>query len=417
MTFFRSWYQSYTSGFQWPAYSHDCSWSWQDDWGDRASSAGSWCKTEWDEKDPDEKDCHEDDKDWHDKDWDKPDWDTTDWDKPSDPGHDTPDLDCTPNIAPSATADAAMGCADTPILVDFSDNYADSDSVGVAITMIDGQLIAAGGPEVTLADGTRVRLTAEDSFIFDGAEAYAALDIGESQIASYTITVADSEGATASAAIEVTYCGDANTLESWAAALPQSVTFQVRATDITRPVEDAAYDIRILQGDTDSRLDGLLLEQAYCVSRREPITGAEDIDLAPVITGELMLFNDPDVAEVFPLNGPSVFNGQSAADNLDLVNWILNQQFESSGTSGWVVQRAIWELTDDQDMGFLDAIDSGFGTDAEVQELLAMAALHEGYTPGTGELIGVLIDPDPSDPGNLQPFIAALEFESYDCLC
>ena len=322
-----------------------------------------------------------------------------------------------PNDPPNALDAAAMGCADTLILVDFSDNYSDTDSAGVAVTMIDGQAIVAGGPAVTLSDGVSVLLTAEDSFIFDGTDAYAALDIGQSHTASYTVTVADTEGATASASLEVTYCGDANSLESWVAALPETVTFQVRATDLVRPVEDAAYDVRILQGDGNARLDGLYLDQAYCVSRHEPITGAEDIDLAPVVTGRLVLSSDPQVADVFALNGASVFNGQSAAENLDLVSWILNQQFETRGTSGWVVQRAIWELTDSQDMGFLDAIDPGFGTDTEVQSLLAQAAAHEGYMPGTGDLVAVLIDPDPSDPQNLQPFIAALEFETYDCLC
>jgi len=84
-------------------------------------------------------------------------------------------------------------------------------------------------------------------------------------------------------------------------------------------------------------------------------------------------------------------------ENLDMVNWILNQGYvgqASPGCSGTYtygdVQRAIWELVEDNPSA------SGLGSwsQCRVDEILAAAnADGEGYTPGCGEIIGVILVP------------------------
>ena len=60
-----------------------------------------------------------------------------------------------------------------------------------------------------------------------------------------------------------------------------------------------------------------------------------------------------------------------------------------------------------------------FGQAEDTQFILEQAALDgEGFVPGTGDTIGVIIDPNPKISGeNEQPFILALYYESIDCLC
>jgi hypothetical protein len=79
-------------------------------------------------------------------------------------------------------------------------------------------------------------------------------------------------------------------------------------------------------------------------------------------------------------------------DNLDLVNWILNQGFigQPSGCDGnydWNdVQLAIWELVEDEN----DELTCGAG------EIVAAARANgEGFVPGCGEVVGVLLDGSP----------------------
>ena len=84
-------------------------------------------------------------------------------------------------------------------------------------------------------------------------------------------------------------------------------------------------------------------------------------------------------------------------ENLDLVNWILNQGFVgqvSTGGHGTFtygdVQRAIWTLIDDQNLT------NGLGSwnQNRVDQILALATLSgEGFSPTCGQLIGVILAP------------------------
>ena len=114
----------------------------------------------------------------------------------------------------------------------------------------------------------------------------------------------------------------------------------------------------------------------------------------------------------------SIFNGNAAADNLDLINYILNEEFEDQGFSQWEVQRAIWALTDDDDLAFLDGVDAGFGTQANVDAILANAdANGEGFMAEVGDNFTFIVDPGNSDAANTQPFIVSATWEEVDCLC
>ena len=149
----------------------------------------------------------------------------------------------------------------------------------------------------------------------------------------------------------------------------------------------------------------------------EPSLSAEEFVDAPVSAGSIICSVDAEAANAFNPDQVSVFNGLAAAENLDLINWILNENYESQGYTGWEVQRAIWELTDNTDLGYFDNY-AEYGDDADVQFILEQAALNgEGFTPGLGDIVGLIVDPGDSNAMNTQPFIVALDLEQYDCLC
>jgi len=83
-------------------------------------------------------------------------------------------------------------------------------------------------------------------------------------------------------------------------------------------------------------------------------------------------------------------------ENLDLVNWILNQEIVKTPSVGFGnftygdVQRAIWALVDDEQA------DGGLGPwdQDRVDQILAAAMTHgEGFVPDCGDLVGVILVP------------------------
>uniref|UniRef100_UPI003EBE1D3C SdrD B-like domain-containing protein n=1 Tax=Primorskyibacter sedentarius TaxID=745311 RepID=UPI003EBE1D3C len=334
-------------------------------------------------------------------------------------GQDTPDNDAgviEPNEDPTATDDAGMGCADTDITVDFSDNYADADSASVAITMINGEAISQGNT-ITLANGVEVTLTAGDEFIFNGETAYAALDIGEQATETFEVKVEDSDGGFATADIDVTFCGDANSYGSLAATFPASIDYQVISALRVNPIGDFGFDLKI-DGTGDARFDGVIFEQAYCLSFFDPAGVAATFDLADTLGGD-MYSSEAVPTSLFNANQISSANGQSAADNMDLVNWIVSQCFEDDAQyNGWEVQFAIWELTDDVDADdFAGVLTSMDVNDVDTIVNAALAAENEGFTFSDSGKVAAVIDPNPVTAENSQPFIVAMDFEQYDCIC
>ena len=82
-------------------------------------------------------------------------------------------------------------------------------------------------------------------------------------------------------------------------------------------------------------------------------------------------------------------------ENLDLVNWILNNYHVGKGSpSGgtynlYDIQRTIWVLLENNP----DAGDLPYWKQIRVDEILAAASTHEGFVPSIGELIAIILDP------------------------
>lgn len=355
-------------------------------------------------------------------------------------GQDTPDNDAGvfPNQPPVVDPDMAKGCADELIFVDFSDNFSDPDAgVGdtASITAIDGQAISQGQTiSVAIMNNAgqtkdvSVSLTAGDQFIFDGEDAFAFLDIGEEETESFTVTVTDSVGASSQANIDVTFCGDANSVESFNAALPNSASYQVVQSNLENPVEPHAFDLK-LSNTGDMRFDGVIFEQAYCVSAREFVDSAETFDAAPILTGDLYSFDEVQPDFFIGQQQNANANGLPAFENLDIIEWILNQDFENAGPtdiagytgdgfSGWEVQLAIWEFTENFDADLFTDFDPGYGNIDDTDFIISQALANgEGFEAGVGDIHGVFLQPNPSPQANSQPLVFGLDWEAYDCLC
>lgn len=314
------------------------------------------------------------------------------------------------NIAPDAQNDVGGGCADDPITVNVLGNDTDADSDPLSITAVNGIAIAEGKPIVI--NGVEISLDG-DELIFNGTSAYDALDIGQKATADFTYTVSDGKGGTDDATVSVTFCGDANSVQSFSDSIGGNVTFQVAVTDAVQPVEPEAFSVKIIDAD-GGRFDGDIFGSAYCLSFYDHNNAAETFP-GPDISGRFISSLSANAASVFDADQISVFNKQAAADNLDLINWILNQDFEAKGTyTGWEVQRAMWQLVDNKDFAYLDRY-SGYGKDANVDKILAEAALHDGYVPDLNGKLGLLVDPN--DGVNEQPLILSVNIQDYDCLC
>jgi hypothetical protein len=315
---------------------------------------------------------------------------------------------------PNAMDDAATTCADQPVAVDVLNN--DSDSPGDVLTIThvagmaisDGMTVDVGGVGVTLTGG---------QLVFDGAAAHLALNVGEEATQSFAYTVSDGMGGSATANVDVTFCGVAETLDDMFASLPASGMYQIADEAVAAPVGPSAYDMRI-SGTGDARLDGVTFAQAYCLSLLDPADTADSFATAPVLAGDI---TDGKDGSVFGASQTGFANGLAAADNLDLVNWILAQDYENDASgqfTGWEVQRAIWELTDQYDTDYLSAIDPAYGDNADVDFIVSQALANgEGFMAGPGGIASFIVDPNPSTPTNSQPFIVAFQFDDFDCLC
>lgn len=326
------------------------------------------------------------------------------------------------NGDPTPADDMGKGCADELIAVDVLANDSDPDGDPLTITevngneIVDGQTIEVAGVFVTLNGGT---------LTFDGEDAFAGLNIGEEATTTFTYTVDDGNGGSGTADVDVTFCGDANDYDSLAATFPTNGTYQIRNDSEALPVDGTAFDIRI-DGTGDDRFDGVVFERAYCLSFSDPALAAEAFADAPVIDGTFSDGKDGSVLDDDPVPQISIANGQSAAENLDLINWLIAQDFVGANANAvdgeftdWEVQRAIWELTDNIDTDTFAGISPGFGDNADVDFLVAAALdpANEGYMPASDGLVTLIIDPTTPTAQNSQPFIIALDFEEYDCLC
>ncbi|MEL6522481.1 MAG: SdrD B-like domain-containing protein [Pseudomonadota bacterium] len=323
---------------------------------------------------------------------------------------------------PEPQPDTEVTCANEQAIVRVLENDNETGGDGLTVTSVNGMAIAEG--ETIDIDGVLITLQADGSLAFDGEGAFVGLDIGEETEAVYTYSVVDEFGSTASSDVSVTFKGVAETVAEIGASLPtDTIQFQVVDENTPAGSSDEAFTLKLTSGDV--RLD-MVYTEAYCVQILDPLlTGDpnEPIEFAPAFTGNIYVANSD--APITPALTTVGINGETAADNLDLINWILNQDFGGQGFSDGEIQAAIWSLTDGdviEDAGFANGVFVADGAgEAEDALLIQQAALAngEGFEAGPGGVVGLLIDPDADSDaaGFEQPFIIAANFDDIDCIC
>ncbi|MHC4749473.1 MAG: InlB B-repeat-containing protein [Planctomycetota bacterium] len=163
-------------------------------------------------------------------------------------------------------------------------------------------------------------------------------------------------------------------LEGLELALPDQVTMSV-SHPYTVEAEDLAYFLTMI--DENSFLTGAY--PGWCIDTDNTISQSTQYTVNVYSSYETL----PDSLMEYP-------------ENLDLVNWILNQSYvgqlsSSDGTYTFGdVQRAIWALVDDQQST------NGLGpwSQARVDEILADAYTNgEGFEPACDEVVAVILAP------------------------
>ncbi|MDO5704783.1 MAG: SdrD B-like domain-containing protein, partial [Paracoccus sp. (in: a-proteobacteria)] len=307
------------------------------------------------------------------------------------------------NTAPVAKNDSAHTCADTAVTVDVLANDTDADGDALSVTHVAGRAITEG-QTLTLSDGVRVTLTS-GNLVFDASgTAYEDQIVGTSTNVSYTYSIADGNGGTSSAAVDMKWCGVTNTLESIKDSLPSNGNMFV-TLDLTYGGD---FYTATLSGTGDARFDGKSFDIAYCVSAYDYLPLKENLPVNIYLAD----------ADSLPAD-----TGIPLPQNLDMVNWILNQDFTSmsNGDGGTYteaeVQGAIWGLTD----GIVFVQESyGYGTTENAQEIYEMALANgDGFVPGEGDIIGLILEPTGANGEHEQPFIIGVNWNdlALDCLC
>ena len=306
------------------------------------------------------------------------------------------------NRAPEAMDDADKTCADDAVTVDVLANDGDLDGDALSITQVAGQDIVEGGS--VDVDGVSIALI-DGKLVFDGSAAYADLILGQKATVSYSYEVSDGKGGFDTANVDMTFCGATNTLDTIKDSLPSSGSLVLSRDGA---LGGDFYGVT-LSGTGDERFDGKFFDITYCVSAYDPI--------------------NPGVAvpyDMYLADEASVPTGViENPENLDIVNWILNQSFETmdngdgTGTNYTEaeIQGAIWGLTDD-----IVFVSSSLGTNANAQEIYDLALANgEGFVAGEGDIVGLVLDPtaEAEAAGNSQPLIIGVEWDmlEQDCFC
>ena len=320
------------------------------------------------------------------------------------------------NDDPTAQDDAGKVCADELLTIDVLANDSDPDGDDLTIVQVDGQAISEG-QSITTSAGTVVTL-AGGALEVDGEAAYAALGLGEEAVESISYTVSDGEGGEATATLEATFCGFAS-VETVSALLEGTqVTYTIPNIETVANFADA-YALEILTSTNDALPLGTF-EAAYCID------GTQDFDAGVEATADVFVATEANAAAV----------GNIQADNIDSVNWLLNNDFTARNNgddtgdtyTDLEVQEAIWLLMNG-DTFFINSVftnpeyqddENGKRDGVELATLenineIANAALTngDGFVPMDGDIFGLIIDPT-SPTSQDQPFIIGVE---YECLC
>ncbi|MDF1702229.1 MAG: hypothetical protein P1V36_13820 [Planctomycetota bacterium] len=154
-------------------------------------------------------------------------------------------------------------------------------------------------------------------------------------------------------------------LDEVIAALPATATMRLKHHG-----GDSYFDTTITDGEL---LDGLY--DGFCVDAGRSIRPGRDY------TVEVYSSYDPSFATLDLVDRP---------ENMDLVNWVINQDFTALGYTYGDIQKAIWTLIDDKHTG------GGLGSysQARVDEIVAMALIAGvGFVPGCDQQIAIVLRP------------------------
>ena len=347
-------------------------------------------------------------------------------------GEETTDVDAgveaIPNEAPTPMDDAEDTCYFDAVSIDVTANDTDPENDALTITAINGMAITEGGSALDIG-GVQVSLVSGE-LVFDGSTAHAGLTTGEEAIANYSYTVSDGNGNESSANVEVTFCGATDTLDKVKDIIPTTVQFQIIDENDPAPSSDEAWTMQVT--DATGVLSGTF-GFAYCLSVLDNALSGQfgtDINAAALINANVYVADDDCLPASIDFGGTGL-NGQDASDNLDMINWIINQGFtgqdngdgSASNYTDNEIQAAIWGLTDGLLVeGELFVSNDGNSTSSNAQEIYdAAIANGEGFeaNAANGDVTTVYFDPtSDNDPNNdhEQAFIAAIDlFE--DCIC
>lgn len=115
-------------------------------------------------------------------------------------------LDLFTNQAPLPANDSARVAEDTPLVLTVLDNDGDPEGDALTITEINGQAVAVDGT-VDLASGASVTLNGDGTLGYAQNGAFDSLNSGETGSDSFTYTVSDGNGGTATATVAITVDG------------------------------------------------------------------------------------------------------------------------------------------------------------------------------------------------------------------
>ncbi|WP_342076995.1 SdrD B-like domain-containing protein [Yoonia sp. SS1-5] len=298
------------------------------------------------------------------------------------------------NVAPVAADDAATICAEETGIINVLANDTDADDGdSLAVTAVNGVAVDIGdtvtldsGATVTVNDGGVLSYDS-NALVVDGVSA-ADLLIGTSVSDSFTYTVSDGRGGTDDATVTMTVDGARNTLPDIFNSLPDTAMVVQGGMSIKN-----GYSSRVDETG-DARFDGIRFEAAYCIERDEAFI--PNIDVAMNVYGG--------VAGEFDA---SLFSNDFV-ENLDAINWLLNQDFTAKNNGDTTgagagqnyteieIQHAIWGLTDDNsELMMPEAVGGHYnGTQENIDTLLALAhANGEGFVPGDGDMVTIILDP------------------------
>ncbi|WP_167853560.1 SdrD B-like domain-containing protein [Roseovarius aestuariivivens] len=308
-----------------------------------------------------------------------------------------------PNQPPEPAPDKAAVCSDETVTIDVLANDIDPEGGALNIVAVDGVAITEGD-SVTLSGSQAVVTLIGGQLVYDLSgvgDTFDALSFGSEDADSFSYTVADAGGAVATSTVDVKVCGSANSLLT--DGIPTTISYEI----FDKVPGDFSEAFTVALASADARFDGLVIDEVYCVDAFLPT----DADV--FIGGSFALATEANADALGLL--PEV------GDNIDLINYILNQDFTSQdngdGTStnytDLEVQGAIWQLTNGDDFLFGPGGNPGdgpAGTQANVDEIVADAVANgSGFDLGDGSVVAAFLVPTAPGFEDSQPYIVAFE--------